>query len=171
MLAVLLGGLLHVVQLAGLLLGFLLALNAGRGLARRMHDADLARRYGRSLPPGLGALFYIYFLLSFLVNLSVVALSQALSLAGKTLLGAATGHVSTVAISLAETLAGIAVGYLLFRRRYRGVERPLTREGRLALRGVELGKRTGERLREGLGRLPGSRRLLGRGGEEGEEKG
>ncbi len=140
--------LLQALQLARAVLGFLLAVNAGRGLARRMHDAELARRYGRSLPPGLGIVFYIYFILAFLVNLSVLAFTQALGLAGKALLGAATGHVFTVIASLAETVAGLVLGYVVFSRRYRGVEKPLTREGRIALRGVELGREAPRRLEE-----------------------
>jgi len=157
-------GLLSAAQTAGMVLGFLLAVNAGRGLAKRMHDADLARRHGRSLPRGVGSVFYLYLVLAFLVNLSVLAFTQALGLAGKTLLGAATGHVSTVLLSLAETLTGVAVGYIIFSRRYRGVEKPLTREGRIALRGVELSReaprRLGEAARKSRGFLGEARRRL-----------
>ena len=149
-----LAGVLSLVQALGLLLGFLLAVNAGRGLARRMHDAELARRAGRRLPGGLGVVFYGSLVLAFLLNLAVLAFTQAVSLGAKTLVGVVTGHLSSPLLSLVITLAGLVTGYAWFASRYRGVEKPLTREGRLVLRGVKLGGSALEKARRARERLP-----------------
>jgi hypothetical protein len=145
--------LLETIQLLGLLVGFLLALHAGRSLAMKSHDAELARRHGRRLPAGLGLAFYLLVLASLIVNILVLATTQALSLAAKALLGAATGNTSTIITSLLDTATGLATGYLVFSHRYRGIDSPLTREGRIALRGIELGTKTTEKL-EAAKKLP-----------------
>ena len=177
---------LHTILLAaealGLLVGFLLAFRAGGKIAARRHDAELARRHGRRLPGGLGHVFYILVLASLLVNLTVVLAMTAVKAVLKLFLGAATGHLVGAAGGVLVTLAGLLTGYLLYSHRYRGVEEPLTREGRLALRGIELGNRAaqstrrlterGKGLAKDLGsRLPGPPWRRSRGGdEEGEHE-
>jgi len=132
----------------GLLLGFLLAFRAGGKIAARRHDAELARRHGRRLPGGLGLVFYLLVLASLLVNLTVVLAMAAVKAVLKLFLGAATGHLVGAAGGVAVTLAGLLLGYLYYSHRYRGVEEPLTREGRIALRGIELGDRAASATRQ-----------------------
>ena len=98
--------------------------------------------------------FYGSLVLAFLLNLAVLAFTQAVSLGAKTLIGVATGRLSSPLLSLVITLAGLVTGYALFASRYRGVEKPLTREGRLVLRGVELGGSALEKARRARERLP-----------------
>ena len=148
-----LGSLIHLISTISLLIGVLLSVNAGRTLARRRHDLELARRYGRELP-GLGIVVYIHMFLAFLFNLSALTLSQLVSGGVKLLVAVATGGFINFIASILLTILLIGGSYVYFSRRYRGVDKPLTREGRLALRGVELGKRGLEGVKRRLRREP-----------------
>ncbi len=171
---------LFIAETLGLLIGFLLAFRAGGKIAARRHDAELAKRYGRRLPGGLGLVFYLLVLASLLVNLTVVLAMTAVKAVLKLFLGAATGHLVGATGGVLITLAGLLTGYLYYSHRYSGVEEPLTREGRIALRGIQLGSRAAESTRQladkgkglakGLGdQLPGPKWLKRR--DSGEKEG
>jgi uncharacterized membrane protein len=117
------------------MLGVLLSINTGRKLARRSHDAALARKYGRSLP-GMAHIVYIYMFAAFIFNtLSIVFMRLA-----------STGiqlFISSIMHSIISTITGlvlttllILISYIFFSKRYENVEHPLTLEGKIALRGL-----------------------------------
>jgi uncharacterized membrane protein len=116
-------------------LGILLSINTGRRLARRSHDATLARKYGRSLP-GMAHMVYIYMFIAFIFNTFSIVLMRF----------ASTGiqlFISTIMHSIINTITGlvittllILVSYVFFSKHYENIEYPLTLEGKIALRGL-----------------------------------
>ena len=143
--------LLHLIGYAGLVFGVLLSVNTGRKLAQRKHDAELVARYGRRLP-GIGLILYVYMMLAFIVNIFTVALIQMVTSEAKFLFALLTGSLTGFLAGTLMTIILIAGSYFYFRRRYEHVDRPLTREGKIALRGVDLGSRAYEEARRRLRR-------------------
>ncbi len=136
-------GLLEVIGYLGLVFGVVMSINTGRRLAQRRHDAELVARYGRRLP-GVGLVLYAYMTLAFILNVFSVLLFQVFASEAKLLLAVLTGSLASFVAGVVMTIVLIAGSYYFFRKRYEGVDRPLTREGRLALRGVDLGARAAE---------------------------
>ena len=141
--------LLHLIGYAGLVFGVLLSVNTGRKLAQRRHDAELVARYGRRLP-GLGLVLYVYMMIAFIVNIFTVALIQMVTSEAKFLFALLTGSLTGFLAGTLMTIILIAVSYFYFRRRYESVDKPLTREGKIALKGVDLGSRAYEEARRRL---------------------
>jgi len=153
--------LIHLVELVGVLVGFFLAFRAGRRLARYHHDAKLVKRYGRSLPGGIGLVFYILVLASLVVNVGTLLAVKLVTTLLKLGVAVATGDYTPFALGLGLTLLGILVGYAIFTLRYRSIEEPLTREGRLVLKAVQRAARVAEHVervkqaaRKGVEMLP-----------------
>ncbi|BES82427.1 hypothetical protein [Pyrodictium abyssi] len=141
----------ELVSLASLALGVLLSINAGRGFARRIHDVELARRHGEKLP-GIGLLAYISLLLALMCNLAAFTASKTLSsiasLMGSIPLGGVASHLASLAVTVAVTLAS----YRFYAARYRGLDEPLTREGRLVLKSLGKASSAKKAVERKLGR-------------------
>ncbi len=141
----------------------MLSLNAGRRLAMRLHDLELARRYGRRLY-GLGLIVYVYMFLGFAVTFMSIVATQLMSNAVKLFIGVLEGNIAAIVYSVIISAVSTVVGYIVFSRRYHNVERPLTREGKIALRGISIGEGAVSKARKSLDRFKGSR---GKNGETG----
>lgn len=114
-----------------LALSTLLAINAGRSLAARRHDAELAKRYGRGLSFfGLALYFYAIFSIIFslfsMVTVKSLTTSLRLLTTGSSIAPIITGFIYPLLVTGAS--------YAAFRARYRNVGKPLTREGRMAMK-------------------------------------
>jgi len=153
-----LSGLAEHIGVVGLAVGVLLSLNAGRRLAMRLHDLELARRYGRRLY-GLGFIVYVYMFLGFAVTFISIVATQLMSNAVKVFIGVLEGNIMAIVYSVIISAVSTVVGYIVFSRRYHNVERPLTREGKIALRGISIGESAVSKVRKSLDRfkLEGSR--------------
>jgi len=127
-----------------LLVGLLLSANSGRSIARRKHDAELAERYGRRLP-GLGHAAYMYMLFGLMFNIAALIFLRIASLSIKILLSPIEGGLIPVLEGVAATLVVMVASYMYFHRRYSGVNKPLTPEGRIILRGLDLGDKAREK--------------------------
>ena len=121
-----------------LLIGVALSINSGRSIARRKHDAELAKRYGRRLP-GLGHAAYLYMLFGLMLNIAALVFMRMANLSVKIILAPLEGGLIPVLEAVAATLVLIAASYVFFHKRYQGIDRPLTLEGRIVLRGLDLG--------------------------------
>jgi len=105
----------------------------GRSLARRIHDAMLARRLGGWLRiVAIGVMPLLVLLAAF--NIATIIAMRIASIPF-TLLSALTGRggLGSMVVSASVLVASIA----FFSARYRGVDEPLTREGKLLLRPAE----------------------------------
>jgi len=67
-----------------LMLGAIFSINAGRNFARRIHDIELARKYGKRLP-GLGLPAYVPIFFALVTNL--VAFAGKSLVSGMSVLG------------------------------------------------------------------------------------
>ena len=121
-----------------LLAGVALSINSGRSIARRKHDAELAKRYGRRLP-GLGHAAYLYMLFGLMFNIAALVFMRLANLSVKIVLAPLEGGLVPVLEAVAATLVLIAASYVFFHNRYQGIDKPLTLEGRILLRGLDLG--------------------------------
>ncbi len=109
----------------------LLAINAGRGLAAKKHDADLAKRYGKQLSM-FGLALYLYAIFSIVFSLFSTLATKTLSASLKVVTGGSI--LSTILTGIVYPLLVIGVSYAVFRARYSNVDEPLTREGKLAMK-------------------------------------
>ncbi len=112
----------------------LLAINAGKSLAAKKHDADLARRYGKQLSM-FGLTLYIYTIFSIVFSLFSTLVTKTLSASLKVIAGGSV--LSTILTGIVYPLLVIGVSYAVFRARYSNVNEPLTREGKLAVKIAE----------------------------------
>ncbi len=121
-----------------LLIGVALSINSGRSIARRKHDAELAKRYGRRLP-GLGHAAYLYMLFGLMLNIAALVFMRMANLSMKIVLAPLEGGLIPVLEAVTATLVLITASYVFFHKRYQAIDRPLTLEGRIVLRGLDLG--------------------------------
>jgi len=127
-----------------LVIGIFLSIGSGRSLARRKHDAELARRYGRRLP-GLGHAAYLYMLFAFMLNTAAFVFMRIANLSLKLVLSPLEGGLTATIEAVVATLVIVVASYVFFHKRYQGVEKPLTPEGRIVLRGLDLGSKAREK--------------------------
>lgn len=115
-------------------IGTLLAINAGKGLAAKKHDAELAKRYGKQLSV-FGLALYFYALLSIAFSLFSAIATKALSVSFKFFVGGL--NVISILTGVVYPLVIMAVSYAAFRARYSRIDEPITREGKLAMKVAE----------------------------------
>ncbi len=132
------------IGLLALLLGIALSVNSGRSIARRKHDADLAKMYGRKLP-GLGHLAYLYMLFGLMLNIAALVFMRIANISIKIVFAPLEGGLLPVLEGLIVTLIVITASYVFFHDKYRDIKKPLTMEGRVVLRGLDLGDRAREK--------------------------
>ncbi|GEM_PF-3088774 len=112
----------------------LLAINAGKNLAAKKHDADLAKKYGKQLSI-FGVMLYFYAIISIIFSLfsslvtKIFSTSLKLMVSGTDLLPVLTG--------VAFPLFVMGLSYVVFHAKYNGINEPITREGKLAIRFAE----------------------------------
>lgn len=112
----------------------LLAINAGKGLAAKKHDAGLAKRYGRHLSM-FGLALYFYAILSIIFSLISTLATKALSMSLKLFVGGV--NAASVFMGVIYPLLVMGISYVIFRAKYSGVNTPITREGKLVMRIAE----------------------------------
>ncbi|OWJ54825.1 hypothetical protein Pdsh_03675 [Pyrodictium delaneyi] len=134
-----------------MMFGAILSINAGRNFARRIHDIELARKYGKRLP-GLGLLAYMSIFFALVTNLVAFAAGKTLASSISVLSGVIRDNISLTMLSALLTLLTTVVSYYVFYTRYRNVEEPLTREGKVALIGLNRIKEAKHHLGKGFGK-------------------
>ncbi len=115
-------------------IGTVLAINAGKGLAAKKHDADIAKRYGKQLSI-FGLFLYFYAILSILFSLFSTMATKAFSMSFRLVVGGL--DIIYIITGIIYPLVVMGVSYTVFRSRYSTVGRPLTREGKLAIKVAE----------------------------------
>ena len=111
-------------SLALLAFGYLMAVLAGRGFARKVHDVKV---YGRGV---LGLPTYFALMMSYAFSVAAFALPKLFTLPVQVVMSGF--DVVGVVVGLAVTTLLTLISYVVFIRRYRGVAKPLTLEGRIA---------------------------------------
>ncbi len=114
-----------------------LSMLAGRGLARRLHDVQLLGGAGRSIPLFSFSLKALIGLIAFINILEFMFARMASFTFSALYTGSETAALISTVLSAVSFTASLAV----FSKRYRGVRRPLTREGALVYRFRRLGRR------------------------------
>jgi hypothetical protein len=101
-----------------------MAVLAGRGFARKVHDV---RVYGRGV---LGLPTYFALMMSYAFSVTAFVLPKLFTLPVHVVVSGfdVVGVVGGLAVTTLLTL----ISYVVFLRRYRGVTKPLTLEGRIA---------------------------------------
>jgi len=110
-------------SLASLTFGCLMAVLAGRGFARKVHDV---RAYGKGV---LGLPTYFALMVSYAFSVAAFVLPKLFMLPAQVVVSGfdVVGVVEGLAVTTSLTL----ISYAVFLRRYRGVAKPLTLEGRI----------------------------------------
>lgn len=114
--------------------GTFLAINAGKGLAAKKHDADLAKRYGKQLSM-FGLALYFYAILSITFSLFSTLATKAFSVSLKLVVGGLDPM--SILTGIVYPLLVMGISYAVFYARYSKIEEPLTREGKLAMKVAE----------------------------------
>ncbi len=112
----------------------LLAINAGKNLAAKKHDADLAKRYGKQLSI-FGVMLYFYAIISIIFSLFSSLITKIFSTSLKLMVGGT--DLLPILTGVAFPLFVMVLSYVVFHAKYKGVNEPITREGRLVIHFAE----------------------------------
>lgn len=113
--------------LIGVLIGILLSVNTGRNLARRRHDALLFRESIKI--PLFNTMFYIMFIFLLIWNTFFICMMSTFTFSIKFIIS--MFNLTNLLYSLVITGSEIIISFYVFSMRYRGLNKPLTREGKI----------------------------------------
>ncbi len=125
------------------IVGTLLSINAGKGLVKHKHDVELVEKYRGEGIVGLGLSFmsYLFILFALVMNIVFIILPNTISYSIKLFV---SNDFIGIVFSVVYTVFIISASYYFFKKRYRNIDKPLTMEGKLALKTIEAPKEVKE---------------------------
>ena len=118
---------LNIIGYVGLIFGIVMSIKTGRDFARKKHDLDLFKKLGTH--PVFSKLTYFSFLFIVLWNIFFMAMTKLMGFSFNVIIS--MFNVYNAVIGLLYTTVIMLVSFLVFKHKYKSINKPLTREGKL----------------------------------------
>lgn len=118
---------LNIIGYIGLIFGVVMSVKTGRDFARRKHDLDLFKEVG--VHPVFSKFTYFLFLFIVLWNIFFVVMTKLMGFSINVIMP--MFNIYSAIIGFLYTTVIMIMSFLIFKHKYKNINRPLTREGKL----------------------------------------